>query len=365
MKKQLTASNEAGAAAPAKKPIRYVSKARKAEAASTANRRPISYKAKTQRVKPLFIQISDLTFHPLLKRVGLQPSLIVRETEKGKEQGKARAKHKANAEEMGHDFEALVQSVGTHGIREKLKVVKDGKGGWLIVDGRHRYEAAAEVLRRWVLAETETENAVAEQLSSAGLPCEEVAEGEVVPIILDAVNRRHLSKGARAYMAVLMLPEIAREAKRGGDQAKRIESALLTGEDLAVKAGVSPRLIDDAVSLYRQFEARPDVRNKFEDAIWVGAGLANLLAGIKGYLKTGQEPDEEEETEAEAKARIAQGRIETAMQKWVGVTTAFKHWETIPKASREPVIKTGVETVMALPEEVRKAISDALLGREF
>jgi hypothetical protein len=305
---------------------------------------------------PLMIQQKNLSFHELLKRVGLLPNLIQRETEMGKGQGKNRGAHKAAAEEMSHDFESLIVSIAKHGIREKLKVVKTKKG-WKIVDGRHRFEAALEVIKRFLGSEAfPVFAAMAQKLADEGLPCEEVDEADAVPIIMDAVNRRHLSKGARAYLAVMMHRE---NIKEGSGRKSRTECGI-TAPELATEAGVSLRLMEDALSLHKTFMARADLRQRFEPAIWVGAGLAKLAAGVEAYQKTGQEPDEEPETEAQAKARIAQERIETAMSKWVGVTTAFKHWDTIPKDGRITVIQSGVDAVLALPEEVRRAIANAL-----
>ena len=333
----------------APKPVGLKSKLRRGQARKKARGIP---------APKLYIEVKDLRFHPLLKRVGLLPDLIAREEKLGKAQGKSRGAHKAAAEEMGHDFAALVESIRKHGIRERIKVLKTPKG-WQIVDGRHRYEAAKEVIH---LYGKEANEPAAQALAAHGLPCEEVAEADVVPIIMDAVNRRHLSKGARAYLAVLMFPEAAKEA------AKRIKAgtpSAFSAEGLAREAGVSPRLIEDAIGLYHAFAEREDVRQRFEPAIWVGAGLAKLRAGIKGFLTTGEDPDEEPETEEQAKKRIAMERVETALQKWVGVTTAFKTWETIPLASRETITTAGVETILALPSEVRAALYAALLKQDM
>lgn len=314
--------------------------------------------------KPLMIYIRDLSFHPLLKRVGLLPQLIKREQEMGKAQGKNRAAHKMSAEEMTNDFESLIASIAKHGIREKIKVVKTKQGLYQIVDGRHRFEAAHEVIRRFIGLEGKVfvdVAAMAQKMADHGLPCEEVQEDDAVPIIMDAVNRRHLSKGARAYLAVMM----HRENLKDGAGRKSRSDCGITAPELAVESGASLRLTEEALALHKIFTAREDLRKRFEDAIWVGAGLMKLSAGIQAYMKTGEEPDEEPETEAQKKNRLAVERVETALQKWVGVTTAFKQWETIPLDGRETITKAATETVLALPEAVRQAISDSLLGREF
>jgi hypothetical protein len=307
--------------------------------------------------KPLMILSQDLKFHALLDRVGLLPSLIEREVEMGKGQGKNRGAHKAAADEMSHDFESLIASIAKHGIREKLKVVSTGKG-WRIVDGRHRFEAAGQVITRYAgLGHANAEaRAMAEKFLSEGLPCEEVKEEDAVPIIMDAVNRRHLSKGARAYLAVMMHRENIKD--RAGRKS-RTECGI-TAPELALEAGVSLRLMEDALSLHKVFMAREDLRKRFEPAIWVGAGLAKLSAGVEAYQKTGSEPDETPETDQQKAARLIEERTVTTMEKWVGITTAYKHWGTLPDPARETITAAGVKTILALPPEVRSAIREAL-----
>lgn len=315
-------------------------------------RRPV----KVIKEEPLLIPLPDLKFHPLLKRVAMLPALIERETKLGNAQGKSRAAHKAAAEEMAHDFAALVESISHYGVRERIKVLITPKGR-VIVDGRHRYEAAVKVAKM-TYGDAKRE-AIARKLEHEGIPCEIVSEGDVVPIIMDAVTRRHMSKGARAYLAVLMEPEVAADAK---DRQKQGAPSAFSAEGLAKRAGVSARLVEDAVALFRIFEKRGDVRKKFEDAIWVGAGLAKLRNGIEGFMATGKEPDEEPETPAQAKARIAQERVETALKSWVGVTTSLKHWETMPALGREEVVAASARTIREAPGEFREALTKALLA---
>jgi hypothetical protein len=346
----------------AKTPIKYVSRAKKAEIARAekAAATPRAYKAQLSNRRPLLIPLTDLKFHPLLKRVAMLPALIERETKLGNAQGKSRAAHKAAAEEMAHDFAALVESISRHGVRERIKVLITPKGR-VIVDGRHRYEAAVKVATM-SYAEPERE-AIARKLATDGIPCEIVSEGDVVPIIMDAVTRRHMSKGARAYLAVLMEPGVATEEKRGGDRSKTAANAvLLTAAELSKRAGVSLRLVEYAVKIFRIFESRGDIRKKFEDAIWVGAGLEKLLAGIEGFMATGKESDEEPETPAEAKARIAQERVETALKVWTSMNTSLKFWDTMPTDGRKEITTRAANAIREAPGEFREALTKALLA---
>jgi hypothetical protein len=158
---------------------------------------------------------------------------------------------------------------------------------------------------------------------------------------------------------------VATEEKRGGDRSKTALNAdLPTAAAVAKEAGVSVRLVEDAIALYRQFEARGDVRKKFEDAIWVGAGLAKLRAGIEGFLATGEVPDEEPETPEQARKRISAERVETALRQWVGVTTSLKHWATMPKAGREEVVARAAATIQEAPEDFRESFLSAITGTQ-
>lgn len=301
----------------------------------------VGYVPKNKRVITLNLATGDLSPHPLLERVNMLPDLIAREVALGLAQGKGRQAHKEAAEQLQRELDGVAQSICANGIREKLKVVKNPKGGWWIADGRHRWT-------------------IAKQYGLATVPCEEVAESDVTAIIMDGVQHRQMSKGGRAYLAVLMHPEVATEAKKGGNQAKRTECALLTGETLALTVGVSPRLIDDAIGLFREFGQRGDIREKFEPAIWIGAGLAKLRAGIEGYKKTGQEPDEEPETEEQARKRINQQRVETALLQWTGVTTSLKHWKVMPRGGQKEVIKVAADTIREAPQEFVDGLLDSL-----
>lgn len=337
-------------------PIKYISRAKKAELARAekAAAAPKAYKAQISNRRPLLIPLDDLKFHPLLKRVAMLPALIERETKLGNAQGKSRSAHKAAAEEMAQEFESLVESVSRVGVRDKIKVVLTLKG-YQIVDGRHRYEAASQVAKM-SYADPERD-AIARKLATDGIPCEIVTENDVVPIIMDAVTRRHMSKGGRAYLAVLMEPAVATEAK---DREKAGKPSAFSAEGLAKRAGVSTRLLEDAIALFRIFEKRGDVRRKFEDAIWVGAGLAKLRNGIEGFIKTGKEPDEEPETPAQAKARIAQERVETALKVWTSMSTSLKYWDTMPSEGRKEITTRAADAIREAPEEFRKTLIEII-----
>jgi hypothetical protein len=328
---------------------------------SGAARRPLRTKLKRRPVKvireePLLVPSAALAFHPLLKRVAMLPDLMERERKLGKIQGKNRGAHQAAAAELGDDFEALIVSIRTHGLREKIKVVK-GQPGYLIVDGRHRMEAVRVIVKRYLGEGC----AVARRFAEQGVPCELVAEAEVTAIIQDAVTRRHMSKGARAYLAVLMQPEVATEEKRSrGGIKTALNAVLITAEALAKRAGVSLRLIEDAIALYRKFEERKDVRKKFEDAIWVGAGLATVKAGIEGYLATGQDPEGKRETEEEKKARLSSQWLYTGLGYFNRIGRYWEEYGRLDEDQEKALIERATEVFREAPEAIREAIREVI-----
>jgi len=276
--------------------------------------------------------------HPLLSRVGMLPDLIEREDKKGKAAGKNRAAHKEAAEQMLRELEGVAESIRQRGIKVPLKIIANPAGGYWIADGRHR----------WTIALAEGMDTV---------PCELIEEDDVVGTIMDGVQHRHLSKGGRAYLAVLMHPEVAKDSR---ERQKAGTPSAFSAEGIAKESGVSPRLIEDAIAIYRQFEKRGDIREIYEDGIWVGQGLAKIRAGIEGYLKTGIEPDEEPETDEQARKRITQERLETAMSNWTRITTSLKHWETIPAAGRREIIKVVADTIREAPDDFRSGLLDSI-----
>lgn len=310
--------------------------------------RPTMPRTKLKRRAPksttLHLAVKDLTPHPLLDRVGMLPDLIERETKKGKAQGKNRDDHKENAEQLSREFAAVEASVVKHGIREKLKVVKNPAGGWWIADGRHR----------WTIA---TRNGF------QTVPCEEIREDEVVAVIMDGVQRRHLSKSGRAYLAVLMHPEIATVENRGGDRSKTAKTAvLITQASLAEQAGVSETFIRYAVDIFRKFEKRKAWREKYEPGIWCGNGLDKTLAAIAAEESTGKD-DDAPESEEEAARRIYHNLANRVLKGWTSITTSLKSWDKLEPEDKKQFIRNAADTILEAPEEFRIALAAEWLGK--
>lgn len=305
-------------------------------------------KQEKQTGETLMIQLKDMQPHPLLNRVGLLPGLIERETKLGKAQGKSRNEHQARAEELGAEFDALAESIAAHGIRERVKVVRTASG-WLIVDGRHRWEASKQVAAH--AYKDAAKEKMSKEIQANGIPCEEVKEADAPGIIMDAMNRRHLTKGARAYLAVLINPEVA----DGGKGARKDLTSALSAEVLAANTGVSVRLVEEAIGLFRKFSEREDLRKRFEDGIWIGEGLASIKAGVAGFLETGK-TDNSKESKADKATRLANQWVDTGIGNFNKVERFWKEFERFTPDQAETVTASAVEAFEKAPDEVRSAI---------
>lgn len=172
------------------------------------------------------------------------------------------AARQQRSEELAEDWAAWVSEIRANGIMEPIRVVPNGDG-WLAVDGRHRLAAALEI-------------------GLEEVPVVEVSEEEAAAVIEGSVSgRRHWTKSMRAYFAVLVHPEVATERRHGGDRKSTRIQCALNNDDLASRFGVSPRLLDQAIELYRLIEAYPEFRDRIEPSLWGGASLAGLIQGMR------------------------------------------------------------------------------------
>lgn len=197
--------------------------------------------------------------HPLLAVMPMQQDVITRLKAKANDSEKV-----DQIKEAEGDWAAFVQDVAANGILEPIRAVPHGEG-WLIADGRHRLAALIEA---------------GAEIEDECVPIIEIAEAEALRTIESAViARRHLTKSARAWMAICLHPKAAGDGKKGPNSAL---SAEFTQEELAGRWGVSVRMIEDAASLYRKLADAPRSRATIELSIWAGTGLRQLINGLAG-----------------------------------------------------------------------------------
>ncbi|MBB5037122.1 ParB N-terminal domain-containing protein [Prosthecobacter dejongeii] len=190
--------------------------------------------------------------------------------------GASKAEHKKAGQEMADEQDALWQSLDREGILEPIKAYREGRK-WIMADGRHRLE--------WATAR-----------NIPKIPLIEISKSQASTIIeATVVGRRHWTKGQRAYLAILVHPEVT-EGTAGRPQ--KVHSVKISMEELAKRVGVSIGLIHQAAELYRAFYApgsKPDsveaieaasLKEQYEMSIWAGNGLGAVLAGIEGGKAT-------------------------------------------------------------------------------
>ncbi|MEI6605133.1 MAG: hypothetical protein WCP35_07475 [Verrucomicrobiota bacterium] len=308
--------------------------------------------------KPLIVPLNKLSFHPKLQRVTMLPDLIERETALGLKAGKGRNDHKDHAGELDLEYQANIDSVADHGILNPIKVVQDAKGNWLIADGRHRVEYARKVAATSYA--DPVRNAHALSLAIVGIPCEEVQPEDVDTIILTALKHRNYSKGALAYLAVLMQPEVAKAISG----KHRNSSSAISAEEMAKKSGVSERMMEYAIRLYKTFAERDDARVIFEPSIWVGASLDRLIGGVEHFVKYGVDENETPETEEQKAAGRRQAAFLSFACHLADVGKCWPKWDDLGPVLQETMVKHNIRDAFAGAPPAMRAAAIAALSEE-
>lgn len=249
-----------------------------------------------------------------------------------------------SAKQVGKDLDAeraaLWASLEREGILEPLKAHKDAQGRWIIDDGRHRYE--------WALA-----------TGKATVPVVEVTEQQGQALIeATVIGRRHWTKGQRAYLGVLLHPEVSSNAAH---RPEKVHSVNLSMDDMAERLGVSVGLVHQAVELYRAFHApgaKPgspeaieaaDLKDRYEMSIWAGAGLGAVIAGIAGGQSTGGKARPESGFHSLDKPLATLGRLSGLFAKWDEVERgkALRLMTSRLKESTSPEFRLALSEALA------------------
>lgn len=254
-----------------------------------------------------------------------------------------------HAKQVGADLaaekEALWASLDREGILEPLKAHRDEAGKWIVDDGRHRYE--------WARASGQVTVPVLEVTAKQG---EAIVEATVI-------GRRHWTKGQRAYLGVLLHPEVAQAPAHR--PAKNSDSVGVTNAtDLAERLGVSADTVSQACELYRKFHAagvKPgspeaieadELKARYEISIWAGAGLGAVLAGIGGGTSTGGKPRPDSSWSSLDKPLATLGRL----------SGAFTKWDEVERSKAMRLMTTRLKE--STTAEFRLALSEALAAAQ-
>lgn len=200
------------------------------------------------------IDPKELTESPLLARI----TPVYEALERLREDGKRKAEHAEAMQEHGEDWEAFISDVRERGVIEPVKVIE---GTNQICDGRHRRQAAIEAGRD-------------------AIPFVVVTPVQAKALMESTlVGRQHLTKGMRAYAAVVLHPEVAMDGK---SREKAGKPSAFSAEGLADRFGVSTRLVEQACELYRRFSESKKLQARHEWRVRAGWGLGAILAGLGG-----------------------------------------------------------------------------------
>ncbi|MBI5770890.1 MAG: ParB N-terminal domain-containing protein [Verrucomicrobia bacterium] len=249
-------------------------------------------------------------------------------------------------DEASPDFQAILASVRERGIDYPIILDEDDR----IIDGRNRTRAAIR--------------------AGAELPAVKRNSGEAAEIILDSlVARRHLPKGARAYLAAPILAQAAEggrqrrlaNLKRGTSKAD--QSAIGKNLDqLALEMGFSKDLYEQALKVRKLFEndkvrtwhdgpreVQCTVKEWFEPKLFANEiGLGAIIQAIAGKDSTEGK---------ELKARD----LPTLFARALGdLKHRFARWESLAPDQRRTLARDFATEAAEWPEDVRGAVLASL-----
>lgn len=286
----------------------------------------------------IFVPVSALKLSPGLAAVPMLGA-VAQSLMGGKTQDARNVGAEIDAERA-----ALHSSLDEIGIQEALKAHRDEAGQLWLDDGRHRLE--------WALLRGKSHVKV--KIITA-------AEGAAI-VEATVIGRRHWTKGQRAYLGVILHPEVAEGEKRGGNQKatkKGKPTPTLTAPALAERIGVSADTVQHAINLYTLFHApgfdakSPEgieaaaLKEKYEISIWAGAGLGGVLAGIGGGKKT----------DGQAKPESGFHNLDKPL---ATLTTLSKSWAKWGEGEREKALKLITARCSELDGGFRLALAEAL-----
>lgn len=251
--------------------------------------------------KSTTLETKRLKSHPLLNKTGMLSRLAKREGELAKKGGDKKALHIEKKEKIESHLAALREDIRENGIRKPIQVCPAGDKAmsFHILDGRHRWE-------------------VAKELKISKIPVEILDKKDAKGVIASATLNKPMTKGAVAYLAVLIHPEAATEDRRG---KVPLSETFHTGETLAKKVGVSNGLMSEAVKLYHFFHKTgkrdsddrlvfvPGSKAKFEDSIFTPrSSLRGVISAVVAMAMREDKPSKSRSKEQkwdEVKKRTA------------------------------------------------------------
>lgn len=251
------------------------------------------------------------------------------------------------------EFISLVESIRERGLDYPVLIDRERR----VVDGRNRRNGCAVL--------------------GALVPCVYVEPGAAAGIIVDSlVNRRHLTKGALAYLSAPLFADVLEEtkARRFANLSKsRVpsetplsgDSRFQSAEDVAAMLGIGHSLFEQALKLRRMFDELPsEVRERYEPRVlgpwqddageWQDpVGLGYMINGITSLI-----------TEKSGRVKKLGKRAEHA-RLFVGALPKLRlHWDKATPEQRVEIADRLKSEVSKWPADLREELATAVRTAE-
>ncbi len=232
------------------------------------------------------------------------------------------------------EFQALKISILERGVDYPVLVDSAGR----VVDGRNRRNACA----------------------AAGLPVptRTVADDQVANTIVSALgNRRHVSKGAMAYLLAPLLKPAIEESRRyresnlkqlATDSSLSELSKNKTVEAMADGLGFGRTVFFQALKIHEKFAENPELKQQFEEQILTGIlGLGGAIQAIAGKLAT------------EDKPRVVRPADELLLRAFTDLRNRWDGYAKLPDEKRDEVKAQVAAAAAEWPADVAAATAAA------
>ena len=232
------------------------------------------------------------------------------------------------------EFQSLKADIAARGVDNPILL--DGQGR--VVDGRNRRNACAA--------------------AGVQVPAKVIPDDQVVAAILSALgNRRHVTKGAMAYLlAPLLKPAVEEARARQAAALKRGEvpsssqktTGNVTVEGLADGFGFGRNLLFQALDLHKKFAEHPELRTQFEEGVLTGElGLGGVIQAIAGKLAT------------EGKERVVRPADALIVRAFTDLRNRWQGWQGLPETKRDEVKAQVVAGASEWPADLAAATAAA------
>lgn len=243
------------------------------------------------------------------------------------------------------ETEALKKDLRSRGFLDPIKITEAG----YVVDGWHRRNAAIDLYQE--------------------VPCVIVDDHEVVEIAMAGLLlRRHLTKSARAYIAVPMmamtkeerLAKIRQNLSQVVDTAQSALSAHrgngLSLEDIATSIDVGRRYVYMAEEVHKLLAVHSEFRPMVEKSLFCeGAGLGGIKAGLESRIDAKKRGEHGGKRREQLEFDFAP--LENATETWC------RRWsqpEIFQGPHKEQAFQTLETHIRKMPDEVIDALGSVV-----